>query len=69
MDIVEVIKNRRSIRAFVARDVSKEDVWRFVDAARWAPSAGNVQPWEFIIVRNLETKKALAEAALGQSFH
>jgi nitroreductase len=68
MDILEAIKGRRSIRAFMARDVSEEDVWRLVDAARWAPSAGNVQPWEFIIVRNPETKKALAEAALGQFF-
>jgi nitroreductase len=34
MDIVEVIKNRRSIRAFMARDVSKEDVLSLVDAAR-----------------------------------
>lgn len=67
-DILEAIKGRRSIRAFMARDVSEEDVWRLVDAARWAPSAGNIQPWEFIIVRNPETKKALAEAALGQSF-
>jgi nitroreductase len=68
MDVLEAIKGRRSIRAFMARDVSEEDVWRLVDAARWAPSAGNVQPWEFIIVRNPETKKMLAEAALGQSF-
>jgi len=40
MDVLEAIKGRRSIRAFMARDVSEEDVWRLVDAARWAPSAG-----------------------------
>lgn len=44
MDVLEAIRGRRSIRAFLARDVSEEDVRRLVDAARWAPSAGNVQP-------------------------
>lgn len=41
---------------------------RLIDAARWAPSAGNIQSWEFIVVRRPGIKKALAEAALGQDF-
>lgn len=41
---------------------------RLIDAARWAPSAENIQPWEFIVVRRPGIKKALAEAALGQDF-
>jgi len=69
MDVVEAIKGRRSIRAFESgKDVSKETVAGLIDAARWAPSAGNIQPWEFIIIRRSELKKKLAEAALGQSF-
>jgi nitroreductase len=68
MDVFEAIKGRRSIRAFKNADVSPEIVERLIDAARWAPSAGNIQPWEFIIVRDSETKRKLAEAALGQSF-
>ena len=69
MDVVEAIKGRRSIRTFEGgEDVSKETVEGLIDAARWAPSAGNIQPWEFIIVRRSELKKKLAEAALGQSF-
>jgi SagB-type dehydrogenase family enzyme len=43
-------------------------VEQLIEAARWAPSAGNIQPWGFIIVRNQETKKLLTEAALGQKF-
>jgi len=43
-------------------------VEKLIDAARWAPSAGNIQPWEFIIVRNPEIKRNLAKAALNQSF-
>jgi nitroreductase len=68
MDVFEAIRGRRSIRAFRSDEVSDEVVERLVDAARWAPSAGNIQPWEFIVVRKPETRRALAEAALGQSF-
>ncbi|MEM3616540.1 MAG: nitroreductase family protein [Candidatus Bathyarchaeia archaeon] len=68
MDVFEAIMGRRSIRAFKEVGISQENVEKLIDAARWAPSAGNIQPWEFIIVRNPETKKRLAEAALGQSF-
>jgi len=68
MDVLEAIKGRRSIRAFKSEDVPPEIVEKLIDAARWAPSAGNIQPWEFIIVRKPETKRRLAEAALGQAF-
>jgi nitroreductase len=68
MDVFEAIKGRRSIRAFQSCDVPQEVVEKLVDAAHWAPSAGNLQPWEFIIVRKPETKRRLAEAALGQTF-
>ncbi|MGB9714515.1 MAG: nitroreductase family protein, partial [Candidatus Bathyarchaeales archaeon] len=50
MDVFEAIKGRRSIRAFQNRDIPQETVDKLIDAARWAPSAGNIQPWEFIIV-------------------
>ncbi|MEM2676833.1 MAG: nitroreductase family protein [Candidatus Bathyarchaeia archaeon] len=68
MDVFEAIMGRRSIRAYREMEVSQEIVEKLIDAARWAPSAGNIQPWEFIVVRNSETKRRLAEAALGQSF-
>jgi nitroreductase len=68
MGLLEAIKGRRSIRAFKNEEVSVEDVERLFDAAQWAPSAGNIQPWEFIVVRKPEVKKALVEAALGQDF-
>ena len=68
MDVLEAIKRRRSIRAFQKSDVAPEIVEKLIDAARWAPSAGNIQPWEFIIVRNPEIKRNLAKAALNQSF-
>lgn len=68
MDVLEAIKGRRSIRAFKNQDVPVEIVEELIDAARWAPSAGNIQPWEFIIVRKPKIKRRLVEAALGQVF-
>lgn len=68
MDVLEAIRGRRSIRAFGAGEVPNEAVDKLVDAARWAPSAGNIQPWEFIVVRKPQVKTALAQAALNQSF-
>lgn len=68
MDVLEAIKGRRSIRAFKSQNVSSEIIEKLIDAARWAPSAGNIQPWDFIIVRNVEIKGRLAEAALSQFF-
>lgn len=66
MDVFEAIKERRSIRAFTDKMVSKEDVERLIEAARWAPSAGNIQPWEFVIVKDTEMKRKISDAALNQ---
>jgi len=68
MNVLEAIKGRRSIRAFKSQNVSEEIIKKLVDAARWAPSAGNIQPWEFIIVRKPEIKRRLVEVALGETF-
>ena len=68
MDVLEAIKGRRSIRAFKNQGVPAEIVEELIDAARWAPSAGNIQPWEFIIVRKPRINRRLVEAALGQMF-
>lgn len=69
MDILEVIKKRRSIRKFNKdKPVSEEQILKLLEAIRWAPSAGNVQPWFVYVVLNNEVKRKLAKAALGQSF-
>ncbi len=60
--IFSVIENRRSTRKYLDRDVPDELLERMLDAARHAPSAGNLQPYEFIIVKNPETRKHIAEA-------
>jgi nitroreductase len=68
LDVFEAIKNRRSIRAFTNEPVSDVEVKKLVDAARCAPSAGNVQPWEFVMVRDQEVKRGLCKAAGNQKF-
>lgn len=68
MDLLTILKARRSIRDFQERDIPEEIINELVEALIWAPSAGNLQARKFIFVKDLKTKKALAKAALGQSF-
>lgn len=68
MDVFEAIKSRRSVRAFTNEPVSDKEVMKLIDAARWAPSAGNIQSWEFVVVRDPEIKRGLSAAALNQTF-
>ncbi len=68
MEVFDAIRNRRSIRSFKKAEVSDETIVRLIEAASCAPSAGNIQPWEFIVVRDLQERRELAAAALNQSF-
>jgi nitroreductase len=68
MELSEAIRGRRSIRAFKKRNVPEEIVEKLIDAASWAPSAGDIQPWEFVIVKEPALKGKLAQAALDQAF-
>lgn len=68
MDLFETIKGRRSIRSFLDRPVEEEKLERVLDAGRLAPSARNIQDWRFIVVRDAQTRRRLAEAARNQQF-
>jgi nitroreductase len=69
MDFWQAIEIRHSVREFDARyDVSPAIVRRILHAAIQAPSAGNRQPWYFVVVRRPEVRKQLAAAAFGQDF-
>lgn len=68
MDLFQAIERRRSIRAYKEDAIREDDLNRILDAGIQAPSAGNIQPWEFIVTRKEITKKGLAEAAGMQSF-
>lgn len=63
MDVLEAIKERRSIRKYEPKAVPEEKLTQILEAGRWAPSAGNSQPWQFIVVRDEEVKNELARVA------
>lgn len=54
MEFAKVVSTRRSIRSFTGQPVSDEHVETILRAAMSAPSAGNQQPWHFIVLRDKE---------------
>lgn len=66
MELFDAIIGRRSIRTFEARAVEEEKIKKVLEAAIHAPSAGNIQPWHFIVVKGKETKEKIYAAALEQ---
>jgi nitroreductase len=68
LDPLAPILNRHSCRAFLKDPIPHGDLDRLLEAMRQAPSAGNTQPWRFIVVHDPSTRHALAAAAYGQDF-
>jgi len=60
-DALELLKSRRSIRKYKDQPVEEEKIKKCLEAARWAPSASNKQPWEFLIVTDEDVRKKLSE--------
>jgi 5,6-dimethylbenzimidazole synthase len=62
-----LVEQRRSIRGYdESREVPEQVIRTILDCARWAPSGGNGQPWEFIVIRNKETRHKIADWYLKQ---
>jgi nitroreductase len=68
MEFSELIRKRRSVRAFLNEEVSLDEILVILEDAIHAPSAGNLQPWRFIIIGNQEAKFQLTQAAGAQRF-
>ncbi len=60
-DFLELVKKRRSIRRFKPDPIPDEYVDKVVEAARWAPSGANSQPWEFVVIKDKATKEKMHE--------
>lgn len=56
-----MIKERRSIREYTDQAVTDEQIRQLLEAAMAAPSASNIQPWEFVVVRDPDLKRQLAQ--------
>jgi len=59
--LLELMKTRRSIRRFKPDMVLKKCVDMILEAARWAPSAGNRQPWRFIVIKQANVRQIIGE--------
>jgi nitroreductase len=68
MEVREAIQKRRSVRSYKPIEIPEERLKRVLEAARLAPSAHNDQDWKFVVVRDMKTRKRLAEAANYQDF-
>lgn len=68
MDVYEAIRVRKSVRAYQPEPVEEGKLRRVLEAARLAPSANNEQEWRFVVVRDPQTRRRLAQAAENQQF-
>jgi len=60
MDAIEVLKTRRSVRAYTRAPVPRKIIEDIVDCGRLAPTANNVQPWEFVVITDPELLRRIA---------
>lgn len=64
--LLELIKNRKSVREYQEKTISKEDLMQILEAGYYAPSWMNSQPWKFIAIENQDTKDLLCELSGNQ---
>jgi nitroreductase len=62
-----VVKHRGMVRTYKTDPVPEEKIQRLLQYAVRAPSAGNLQPWEFIVVKNPDVRTQLTKAAMNQN--
>lgn len=65
MQLDEALRGRRSIRRFAPPAVTRDTLERLVDSARWAPTAGNMQAWRFVVVTSEAVLRQLRMVAPG----
>ena len=65
MALIDILKQRKSVRDFIDKPVEREKVMVCLEAARIAPSACNSQPWKFIVVNDTQLKSKLCSAAFS----
>ena len=66
MSLLELISNRKSVRKYLDKRISDEDLRKILEAGHLAPSWMNVQSWKFILVKSQENKDLLSELSIGQ---
>lgn len=67
MEVHEAIEKRKSIRSYLDKPIPEGKLLKVLEAARLAPSGGNRQEWKFVVVKDVEKRKKLSKAAVGQA--
>jgi 5,6-dimethylbenzimidazole synthase len=60
--LLDLVKNRRSVRQFRSDPIPDEYITKIIEVARWAPSAFHTQPWEFVVIRDPGVKNKIVAA-------
>jgi len=60
-NFLKLVRDRRSIRSFKTEPVPDDYIDKVIEAARWAPSGFNLQPWEFVVVKKEELRKSIVQ--------
>ena len=68
MDVYECLRDRRTVRHFKPEPVPEATLTRILNAARWAPSSRNQQPWHLVVIKNRETLAQIGQIAGTGSF-
>ncbi|MCM8810257.1 MAG: nitroreductase family protein, partial [Candidatus Omnitrophica bacterium] len=61
MEFLKILKERRSIRKYQEKEVPKDIIEEIINCARFAPTAINIQPWEFIVITDKKMKEKIAD--------
>ena len=70
MDFLEIMRNRKSCRAYrTDKTVAREDLLKIVEAGRLTPSGCNSQPWKFLVIDSPEAKEKLCDAIVTDDGH
>lgn len=68
MDLLEIMKNRRSIRKYNDKDISEENLEKILQAALLSPTAKGIKSWDFIVIKDKKTLELLSECKVGAKF-
>lgn len=67
MELIQMLQDRRSVRKYTGERIPEEKVERILQAGLLSPTSHNSKPWEFIVVRDKETLKALSKCRVGSA--
>lgn len=65
-DVINNIKNRRSVRGYKDEQIKEEELQMILDAGLWAPSAHNSQPWHFTVVQDSKLISHMSEISVRE---